>query len=78
MLALGVEQSTRITRSHEPYIPLSLYKGDMGLAVLAAELQYPEAAAMPLFEDERWPRGSEVQRARAIAHVEKYDEPFRY
>jgi hypothetical protein len=34
--------------------PNSLYKGRTGLAVLAAELDNPWAAGMPLFEDERW------------------------
>ena len=34
----------------------SLYKGDVGAAVLAAEVSDPEAACMPLFEPERWPR----------------------
>ncbi len=32
--------------------PLSLYKGHAGLALLAAELEVPERAAMPLFEFE--------------------------
>ncbi|MGO9822276.1 MAG: lanthionine synthetase LanC family protein, partial [Solirubrobacteraceae bacterium] len=32
--------------------PLSLYKGYAGLALLAAELERPERAAMPLFEPE--------------------------
>jgi eukaryotic-like serine/threonine-protein kinase len=32
--------------------PLSLYKGHVGLALLAAELECPERAAMPLFEFE--------------------------
>jgi serine/threonine-protein kinase len=32
--------------------PLSLYKGHVGLALLAAELEDPERAAMPLFEFE--------------------------
>lgn len=35
--------------------PNSLYKGRVGLAVVAAELERPELAAMPLFEDEGWP-----------------------
>ena len=30
--------------------PLSLYKGQVGLALLAVELERPERAAMPLFE----------------------------
>jgi serine/threonine-protein kinase len=34
--------------------PNSLYKGRVGLAVLAAELERPELAAMPIFEDEGW------------------------
>ncbi|HSG41133.1 MAG TPA: lanthionine synthetase LanC family protein [Thermoanaerobaculia bacterium] len=34
--------------------PHSLYKGEMGIAVLAADLPRPEAAAMPFFEEEGW------------------------
>jgi serine/threonine-protein kinase len=34
----------------------SLYKGEVGVAVLAADLQAPEYACMPLFEGEGWPR----------------------
>jgi serine/threonine-protein kinase len=34
---------------------LSLYKGGAGLAVLGAELERPESACMPFFEDEGWP-----------------------
>jgi len=34
--------------------PDSLYKGAMGVAVLAADLAKPEQAAMPLFEEEGW------------------------
>jgi len=34
--------------------PHSLYRGQLGIAVLAADLERPEAAAMPLFGDERW------------------------
>ncbi len=43
-------------RVHRPGVQrsLSLYKGDAGPALLAAELQSPEIAAMPLFELERW------------------------
>lgn len=36
----------------------SLYKGDLGVAVLAAELAHPEQARMPLFEAEGWPKQS--------------------
>jgi serine/threonine-protein kinase len=34
----------------------SLYKGDVGVALLAADLQAPEYACMPLFDAEGWPR----------------------
>jgi serine/threonine-protein kinase len=35
--------------------PDSLYKGDLGVALLEAELSEPFLAAMPLFEPEGWP-----------------------
>jgi serine/threonine-protein kinase len=35
----------------------SLYKGAVGVALLAAELARPESAAMPLFEEEGWGAG---------------------
>ena len=35
-------------------LALSLYKGALGTAVLAAELPRPATASMPLFEAERW------------------------
>jgi eukaryotic-like serine/threonine-protein kinase len=34
--------------------PHGLYRGQLGIAVLAADLERPELAAMPLFGDERW------------------------
>lgn len=34
------------------YLPHSLYKGDVGVAVLAAEIEQPEAASMPFFAPE--------------------------
>jgi serine/threonine-protein kinase len=34
------------------YLPHSLYKGDVGIAVLAAEIMNPEAAFMPFFDRE--------------------------
>jgi hypothetical protein len=34
---------------------MSLFKGDTGLALLAADLAAPEAACLPLFEEEGWP-----------------------
>jgi len=33
----------------------SLYKGDIGVALLAADLEAPEDACMPLFASEGWP-----------------------
>lgn len=33
----------------------SLYKGEIGVALLAADLEHPELAAMPFFEYEGWP-----------------------
>ncbi|HEX6903026.1 MAG TPA: lanthionine synthetase LanC family protein [Thermoanaerobaculia bacterium] len=47
------ERAARETsRSSDP--PHSLYKGELGVAVLAADLARPEAAAMPFFEEEGW------------------------
>jgi hypothetical protein len=40
----------------EDGLPYSLYKGDMGAAVLAAEMDRPELACMPFFEEEGWPK----------------------
>jgi serine/threonine-protein kinase len=40
------------TRHH---IPNSLYKGDVGVALLVADLDQPAGAAMPLFGPEGWP-----------------------
>jgi hypothetical protein len=34
---------------------LSLYRGALGPALLAIELEHPERAVMPLFESEGWP-----------------------
>ena len=42
--------------------PESLYKGEMGVALLAAEISAPETACMPFFEREGWPaRQSTIQ-----------------
>jgi serine/threonine-protein kinase len=35
--------------------PDSLYKGNVGIAVLAADLEHPESACMPFFDSEGWP-----------------------
>ena len=38
-----------------PDIPAySLYKGTVGVAVLAADLENPSGSAMPFFEEEGW------------------------
>nr|NLI50509.1 protein kinase [Propionibacterium sp.] len=40
----------------DPELPwYSLYKGELGVAVLVAELADPDAAALPFFEAEGWP-----------------------
>ncbi|HEY6971562.1 MAG TPA: lanthionine synthetase LanC family protein [Candidatus Angelobacter sp.] len=36
------------------FVPESLYKGEMGVALLAAELSAPQTACMPFFEPEGW------------------------
>jgi serine/threonine-protein kinase len=41
------------TKSGPDFRPESLYKGDLGLAVLDADLEHPEQACMPMFERER-------------------------
>jgi serine/threonine-protein kinase len=48
------ERAARAVRL-DPLRRDSLYKGEVGVAVLAAELTRPEWAAMPLFEREGWP-----------------------
>ncbi|HYL06308.1 MAG TPA: lanthionine synthetase LanC family protein, partial [Thermoanaerobaculia bacterium] len=41
-------------RAQDEPSPHSLYRGPLGIAVLAADLERPEAAAMPLFGAEGW------------------------
>jgi hypothetical protein len=36
-------------------ISFDLYTGKTGLALLISDLEHPESAVMPLFEDEGWP-----------------------
>jgi serine/threonine-protein kinase len=43
--------------------PDSLYKGEMGVAVLADDLSAPETACMPFFEPEGWPSRSHIEEA---------------
>jgi eukaryotic-like serine/threonine-protein kinase len=45
----------------EPLRRDSLYKGEVGVALLAADLEAPDHACMPFFEAEGWPRrGSSI------------------
>lgn len=39
----------------ERYPATSLYRGELGVALLAADLAHPEGACMPLFAPEGWP-----------------------
>jgi eukaryotic-like serine/threonine-protein kinase len=48
-----VERALRPRVADDPFA-LSLYKGALGPAVLAAELPTPAVASMPLFEPEGW------------------------
>lgn len=46
-----------IEHINKPQFPFaSLYRGEMGIALLASELAHPEKSAMPLFESEGWIR----------------------
>jgi serine/threonine-protein kinase len=61
-LTRAIELADRAARqaaagTGHPYV-MSLYKGDVGLAVLAADLAAPESACLPLFEAEGWPSRS--------------------
>ena len=47
----------------------SLYKGDIGVALLATDLERPERACMPLYESEGWPRVAEALRDPRLARV---------
>jgi eukaryotic-like serine/threonine-protein kinase len=55
--ALGARAAHEVLRRRGtlPY-QWSLYKGDVGVAVLAADLEHPETACMPVYEEEGWPR----------------------
>jgi len=46
-----------VAQIQKPQFPFaSLYRGEIGIALLAADLATPELSAMPLFEHEGWPR----------------------
>lgn len=47
------ERAARDIRA-QPQRPNSLYKGELGLALLLADLEQPDQARMPLFETEGW------------------------
>jgi len=51
-IQIAGRQSTSDAEVHDAKSPLSLYKGQTALALLAIELDCPERAAMPLFEFE--------------------------
>jgi len=53
--SLAMRRTEDTIKTTMPRIPFSLYHGDLGPAVLAAELEPPDYAAMPFFEDEAWP-----------------------
>jgi eukaryotic-like serine/threonine-protein kinase len=55
MARLAIRKTEMEKSSGGTRIPLNLYEGDAGLAVLVADLDHPESSAMPLFEDEAWP-----------------------
>ncbi len=57
---LAVRKHAILTKNAESRIPFSLYHGEMGLAILAAELDRPDCSAMPFFEDEAWPGAGAV------------------
>ncbi|MFI6281793.1 lanthionine synthetase LanC family protein [Streptomyces sp. NPDC050988] len=48
-----VEQAAAATEAQSLY-PNSLYHGDVGVALIASELEHPEIATMPLVEAEGW------------------------
>ncbi len=48
------ERAARFGQFEDDF-PLSLYKGRIAIAMLAADLERPDGAAHPFFEEERWP-----------------------
>ena len=49
------ERAVRFGQFEEEF-PFSLYKGRLAIAVLATDLDAPEHAVHPFFEEERWPK----------------------
>jgi serine/threonine-protein kinase len=54
---LGEAAVSRDPTPDEADFPDSLYKGDIGVALLAADLAQPEGSSMPCFEPAGWARG---------------------
>ena len=52
LIARAVRLAPQLRTAEHP--PHSLYKGELGLAVLIADVEDPSEAAMPLFASERW------------------------
>jgi serine/threonine-protein kinase len=48
-------------------LPNSLWKGDVGISLLAADLERPLSACMPVFGHEGWPAPAIRDKHRAIA-----------
>jgi eukaryotic-like serine/threonine-protein kinase len=64
-IQIAGRQSTPDAEVHDTQTPLSLYKGQTALALLAIELDCPERAAMPLFEFEPEPGAGLASLAKA-------------
>jgi serine/threonine-protein kinase len=47
-------RAVALAKCGQPGLPYSLYKGDLGVAVLISELERPETATMPFFAEEGW------------------------
>jgi serine/threonine-protein kinase len=58
-LARGHELAARATRAAGTRwcLPNSLWKGDVGIALLVSDLERPQRAGLPLFAREGWPAG---------------------
>jgi serine/threonine-protein kinase len=63
------ERAARYNQFEEEF-PFSLYKGRFALGLLAADLEHPQQAAHPLFEEERWPRPVRARPARIALRTE--------
>ncbi len=50
----AAKQAMAVAARGDESLPLSLYKGEVGVAALIADLARPEASSMPFFEEEGW------------------------